>query len=107
MQGDHGLELLEEKIITDLSSPEIYGTQYVEYIRGYFHAVVAGDYQFGVMTDDYFIMKLSSVKNNANIANLETILSQDAYTVNHYSPYIRTNKTSTNTVSFTEGYYYF
>lgn len=35
-------EVLEEKIITELESPAKYGTDYVEYVKGYIHAPVAG-----------------------------------------------------------------
>ena len=42
----------------------------MKYVKGYFHAPVDGVYRFSGLADDAFIMKMSSVKNNANVDNL-------------------------------------
>ena len=59
-----------------------------------------------MLTDDYARMKLSTVQNSGDLANLATILDQNSYTSNHYFN-TRLNKTSSATVTLTEGYYYF
>lgn len=61
---------VDEKIVTELSSPSIYGDQpFVEYIRGYFFAPVDGSYRFTGQADDRIFMKMSTVANNSNSAN--------------------------------------
>ena len=55
--------------------PEINGeNKFVEHLEGYFHAPVAGDYRFSVVSDDSTIMKMSSFKNNANKENMVEVL---------------------------------
>lgn len=53
-----------------MSSPEVYGENYVEYVKGYFYAPVDGIYRFSATCDDQFLMMMSTVKNNGNIAHL-------------------------------------
>ena len=53
-------------------------------------------------------MKMSSVCNNANAANLLTILQQEAYVGHHYNPYIKVNETKTySNVTLTQDCYYY
>ena len=77
-QGAHGLDELQSKVISELSTPEdVNGENFVEHVRGYFHAPVDGVYRFAALSDDEMIMKMSSVKNNANQANMQMVLQME------------------------------
>lgn len=80
----------------------------MEYTKGYFYAPVDGEYRFSVVADDDFIMVMSTVKNNANVANLQNLLVQQNHNYYHYSSFLRANVTqSTKNLTLTSGYYYF
>ena len=76
------------------------------FVEGYFHAKVDGDYLFALMGDDLTRMKLSTVQNSANKANLVTILDQTLWSGNHYFSTV-VNQTTSATVTLDEGLYYF
>ena len=76
LRGTPTNNLVSSKILTELSSPEMYGENFVEYVKGYFYAPVDGVYRFSAASDDNFLMMFSSVKNNANINNLVALLTQ-------------------------------
>lgn len=108
LRGTPTNTLVSEKILTELSSPETYGENYVEYAVGYFYAPVTGSYRFSVLADDDFLMMMSTVRNNANIANLQLLLGQEWYNNHHYISYARVNVTQNQkTITLTQGYYYF
>jgi hypothetical protein len=60
--------------VTELSSGEVYGTQYLEYLRGYFYAAMDGNYTFWGLGDDQMIVRLAKYQNNSNSINMETII---------------------------------
>ena len=76
LRGTPSNSMVSEKVLTELSSPESYGENYIEYAKGYFFAPVDGVYRFSVAADDDFLMVMSTVKNNANISNLSPLLTQ-------------------------------
>lgn len=107
LRGAPTNNVVSEKILTELSSPEAYGENYIEHVKGYFYAPVDGTYRFSAVADDDFLMVFSSVKNNANPANLVPLLTQEHYSNNHYNPFVRTNVTqSSANLTLTQGYYY-
>lgn len=61
------------------------------------------------MADDDFLMMMSpTVQNNANLDNLEVLLSQPNYNPDHYMPYVVKDMQNTGQVTLSEGgYYYF
>ena len=106
--GSPSLTQIETVTLTELSATEVYDSNTVKHGRGYFFAPKSGTYRFAVVTDDAFIMKMSSVCNNANAANLLTILQQEAYVGHHYNPYIKVNETKTySNVTLTQDCYYY
>ena len=76
LRGSPTIRLMSEKILTELSSPEGSEVDFVEYAKGYFYAPLDGVYRFSVVADDYFLMMMSTVKNNANLSNLVPLLMQ-------------------------------
>lgn len=70
---------------------------------------MAGAYTFWALVDDRMIVQLSSVANNANPANLQTLLLLENHANDHFNPYVRQD--GLNTFSATKtfsaaGYYY-
>ena len=90
-QGSPSLTEIQTVSLTELSSTEIYESNNVKHGKGYFYAPVDGVYRFGVVVDDAFIMKMSSVPNNANPDNLQLLLQQQAYGSHHWNPYLKVN----------------
>ncbi len=108
LRGTPTNNLVSDKILTELSTPEAYGENYVEYVKGYFFAPVSGVYRFSVVADDDFLMVMSNVKNNANVANLANLLTQEYHNGNHFNSFVRANATqSTANVTLSQGSYYY
>ena len=107
-QGTPSLTEIETVSLAELSSTEIYESNTVKRGKGYFYAPVDGVYRFGVVCDDAFIMKMSSVPNNANPANLQTLLQQETWVGSHWNPYHKVNETKTySNVTLSQGNYYY
>lgn len=72
-----------------MSSASIGENNYFEYVRGFFHAPVAGDYNFAIVVDDAATVFLSSVPNSKLSANMNNILKVNSYSDDNYHPYTR------------------
>lgn len=58
---------MEDSWKSDLMTPDIYGTNYVQVFKGYFVAPTAGAYKFRALADDAVDVFLSNVKGSAEI----------------------------------------
>jgi hypothetical protein len=93
-------------IHTELGSPEVYGSNYVEFLKGYLHIPNAGVYNFYGLADDQLLVNLALYQNNSNPANMVTIIEVDSYLNDHFNPYV-SGISPKYTRNFTSpGYYY-
>ena len=77
-------------------------------MKGYFFAPIDGIYKFMLVFDDHCIFAMSNVTNNANPANLRTLLKGDFYTNSYYNSYFKNGNPQSNaTINLTKGHYYF
>lgn len=58
-------------------------------MKGYFHAPVSGVYNFSGLSTQLLYMEMSKVKNNANIANLEVLISYNLPANSWLTPFER------------------
>jgi hypothetical protein len=76
------ITVLERGVRSELQSPDIYGTNYGQVMRGYFLAPVAGNYTFRAIVDDQLFFYMSG-----------SVGSTD---VNYSSPLMSSNTSSNN-----------
>lgn len=73
--GNIGITVLQNPTIrTELGSPELYGSSYVEYMNGYLYIPTSGMYNFYGLVDDSLIVNLATFQNNSNPTNMQTII---------------------------------
>lgn len=77
----------------------------MEYWRGYFYAPVNGTYQFAGIADDAFGLQISSVQNSANLANLQTLIT-NGYSGDDFNPYTTGAVSAIESKNLSVGYYY-
>lgn len=90
---------------TELRSPELISSKYLEYWRGYFYAPVDGEYRFAGIADDSFRAQISSVQNSANVANLQDLI-YNGFSDDNFNPYFSGVSTAIANRTLTTGYYY-
>ena len=80
-------------------------SKFLEYWRGYFYAPITGEYRFAGIADDGFEVQLSPVQNSANLANLQTLIS-NGISEDNFNPYVSGQASAIANRTLTQGYYY-
>lgn len=102
----NNLSVQEDTIKAQIRTSEIYGSDYLEYWRGYFYAPTTGNYTFSGIADDSFRVQISTFANNSNIANLQDLIYDENASSDLFNPYYAVNPTLIGSKILTQGYYY-
>lgn len=100
------LQVLQDTVIKQLTTPVIIDRTYAEYARGYM-LLVNGTYDYELFCDDSCLVYQSTVANTTDRQYLRQILYYPNYASSYSNPYTRPTSNNHITLNYSAtGYYY-